>query len=61
VCNPGVSSSYEQNDEKSEARNCSGIDYTLDRIAFVEPELAELKDRMRKFEASRHESQMYPR
>ncbi|MGB9256986.1 MAG: hypothetical protein WCC25_19245 [Candidatus Korobacteraceae bacterium] len=39
----------------SEALNYSGIDYTLDRIAFVERELAEIKDRMRQFEASRHE------
>ena len=30
----------------SEALNYSGIDYTLDRIAFVERELAEIKDRM---------------
>jgi hypothetical protein len=39
----------------SEALNYSDIDYTLDRIAFVERELAEIKDRMRQFEASRHE------
>jgi len=39
----------------SEALNYSGIDYTLDRVAFVERELAEIKDRMRQFEASRHE------
>ena len=39
----------------SEALNYSGIDYTLDRIAFVERELAALKDRMRQFEVSRHE------
>jgi hypothetical protein len=39
----------------SEALDYSGIDYTLDRIAFVERELAEIKDRMRQFEASRHE------
>ncbi len=38
-----------------EALDYSGIDYTLDRIAFVERELAEIKDRMRQFEASRHE------
>ena len=38
----------------SEALNYSGIDYTFDRIAFVERELAEIKDRMRQFEASRH-------
>ncbi len=35
--------------------NCSGIDYTLDRIAFVERELEAIKDRTRQFEASRHE------
>jgi hypothetical protein len=40
----------------SEALNYSGFDYTLDRIAFVERELAEIKDRMRQFEASRHEA-----
>ena len=39
----------------SEAVNYSGIDYTLGRIAFVERELAEVKDRMRQFEAARHE------
>ena len=39
----------------SEALNYSGIDYTLDRIVFVERELAEIKDRIRQFEASRHE------
>jgi hypothetical protein len=39
----------------SEALNYSGIDYTLDRIAFIERELAEIKDRLRQFEASRHE------
>ena len=38
-----------------EAMNYSGFDYTLDRIASVERELAALKDRMRQFEASRHE------
>ena len=37
----------------SEALNYLGIDYTLDRIAFVERESAEIKDRMRQFEASR--------
>lgn len=36
----------------SEALNYSGIDYTLERIAFIERELAALKDRMRQFEAS---------
>ena len=40
----------------SEALNYSGFDYTLDRIAFVERELAEIKDRMRQFEeASRRD------
>jgi hypothetical protein len=39
----------------SEAMDYSAIDYTLNRIAFVERELAEIKDRMRQFEASRHE------
>jgi hypothetical protein len=39
----------------SEALDYSGFDYTFDRIAFVERELAEIKDRMRQFEASRHE------
>ena len=40
----------------SEALNYSGIDYTLDRMAFIERELAEIKDWMRQFEATRHES-----
>ncbi len=39
----------------SEALNYSGIDYTLDRMAFIERELAEIKDWMRQFEAARHE------
>ena len=39
----------------SEALDYSGFDYTLNRIAFVERELAALKERMRQFEASRHE------
>ena len=39
----------------SEALDYSGTDYTFDRIASVERELAELKDRMNQFEASRHE------
>jgi hypothetical protein len=39
----------------SEAMDYSGFDYTFDRIASVERELAVLKDRMRQFEASRHE------
>jgi uncharacterized protein YydD (DUF2326 family) len=39
----------------SEALNYSGFDYTLDRIASVERELAEIKDRMRQFEESRRE------
>ena len=37
----------------SEALSYSGTDYTLDRIACIERELAEIKDRMRQFEASR--------
>ena len=39
----------------SEALDYSGFDYTFDRIAFVERELAAIKDRMRQFEASRQE------
>jgi hypothetical protein len=39
----------------SEHGNTPGIGYTLDRIAFVERELAEINKRMRHFEASRHE------
>jgi hypothetical protein len=39
----------------SKAMDYSGFDYTLDRIAFVERELAAIKDRMRQLEASRHE------
>jgi hypothetical protein len=39
----------------SEAMDYSGFDYTVDRIAFIERELAALKDRMGQFEASRHE------
>jgi hypothetical protein len=38
-----------------EALNYSCVDYTFDRIASVERELAALKDRMRQFEASRQE------
>lgn len=38
-----------------EALNYSGFDYTFDRIASVERELAALKHRMRQLEASRHE------
>jgi hypothetical protein len=38
-----------------ETLNYSGVDYTFDRIASVERELAPLKDRMRQFEASRQE------
>jgi hypothetical protein len=38
-----------------EAQNYSGFDYTLDRIASVERDLAAIKDRMRQLEASRHE------
>ena len=36
----------------SEALSYSGIDYTLDRIACVEQELTEIKDRVRQLEAS---------
>ena len=36
-----------------EALNYSGFDYTFDRLANVERELAALKDRMRQLEASR--------
>jgi hypothetical protein len=39
----------------SEAMDYSGFDYAVDRIAFIERELAALKDRMGQFEASRHE------
>jgi len=39
----------------SETLEYSGIDYTFDRIASIERELAELKDRMRQLEVSRHE------
>ena len=39
----------------SEALDYSGIDYTFDRLAFIERELAEIKDRMRQFEESRRE------
>ncbi len=39
----------------SETLSYSGFDYTLDRIALVERELAEIKDRMRQCEALRHE------
>jgi hypothetical protein len=39
----------------SEAMDYSGFDYTFDRIASVERELAVLKDRMRQLEASRLE------
>jgi hypothetical protein len=38
-----------------EALNYWGIDYTFDRIANVDRELAELKDRMLRFEASWHD------
>jgi len=37
-----------------EALNYSGFDYTFDRLANMERELAELKERMLRFEASRH-------
>ena len=36
----------------AQAMDYSGIDYTFDRIASVEWELAELKDRVRQIEAS---------
>lgn len=36
----------------SEALDYSGVDYTLDRIASLERELAALKDRIRRFDAS---------
>jgi hypothetical protein len=38
----------------------SGFDYTVDRVAFIERELAALKDRMGRFEASRHEPANVP-
>ena len=44
----------------SEAMDYSGTDYTLDRMASFERELAELKDRMRRLEASRHEPPEVP-
>ena len=44
----------------SEAMDYSGFDYTFDRIASVERELAALKDRMRQFETSRHEPSDVP-
>ena len=44
----------------SEAMDYSGFDYTFDRIASVERELAALKDRMRQFEESRHETSDVP-
>lgn len=40
----------------SEALEYSSVDYTFDRIAFVERELADLRDRMRQLEASPHEA-----
>jgi hypothetical protein len=39
----------------SEAMDYSSFDYTFDRIASIERELAALKDQMRQLEASRHE------
>ena len=45
----------------SEALNYSGMDYTLDRIASFEREIAEIKDRMRQLEASRHDPPDVPR
>jgi hypothetical protein len=44
----------------SAALDYSGVDYTLDRIAFIERELAAIKDRMRQFEASGHEAPDMP-
>jgi hypothetical protein len=44
----------------SEVLDYSGFDYTLDRIAFVERELAAIKDRLRQFEASLHEPPNVP-
>jgi hypothetical protein len=44
----------------SEALDYSGYDYTLDRIASVERDLAAIKDRMRQFEVSRHEPSDVP-
>ena len=44
----------------SQALDYSGIDYTSDRIAFIERELAALKDRMRQFEASQCEPSDVP-
>lgn len=38
-----------------EALNYSGFDYTFDRLASVERELAALKERVRQLEVSRHE------
>lgn len=38
----------------SETLDYSGLDYTFDRIASIERELAELKDRMGRVESSRH-------
>ena len=38
----------------SETLNYSGIDYTLDRLAFVEREVAAIKDWMSRFEASQN-------
>ncbi len=44
----------------SEAMDYSSFDYTVDRIAVIERELAGLKDRMRRLEASRHEPSDMP-
>ena len=44
----------------SEALDYSGFDYTQDRIVSVERELAAIKNRMRQFEASRHETPDVP-
>ena len=44
----------------SQALDYSGIDYTFDRLALIERELAALKDRMGQFEASRCEPSGVP-
>ncbi len=44
----------------SEALDYSGFEYTFDRISLIERELAALKNRMRQFEESRHETSDVP-
>jgi hypothetical protein len=44
----------------SEAMSYSGFDYTFDRLAVVERELKEIKDRMRQLETSRLKPQDMP-